>query len=80
MTQSLMGSSKERLQAFQDGRKRNELLHALGDLTYRKHSGDAIDAGAIDALIAELDGLNSSRNDEEAPAVSDTAEHADAVT
>ena len=55
ITNNVVDSGKERMEAVRDTRRRNALLTELGELTYRKHKGHVVDETAMDPVIAELD-------------------------
>lgn len=61
-TETMMSSSKARVEDFRNDRRRNELLQELGGLKYREHSGETIKATAVESILAELDRLAASHS------------------
>lgn len=63
--QDVAAAGGRRVDDLKDARRRKALLAELGELTYRKHRGDPIDATAIDPVLAELDAIEASADTDE---------------
>lgn len=62
--QTAVGTTRSKVDALQDGRRRAALIKELGELTYRRHRGDPVDDTAIAPILAELDGIEADEADE----------------
>lgn len=59
VVQGVATEGTERAQALADARKRSKLIGELGDLTYRKAKGEAVDGTLIEAVISSIDELEA---------------------
>lgn len=64
--QGVAAEGTERAQALADSRKRGKLITELGEMTYRRAKGEAIDDTLVEAVIASIDHIDteSSSTDE----------------
>lgn len=57
--QGVANEGAERAQAVADARKRSKLISELGEMTYRRSKGEAIDDSLVEAVVARIDELGS---------------------